>query len=151
MDLITNVKKCKSGEELLLNTNGGQRLFDQKGVGVVIPVPMYYNKESICTIYAVKDILNIPGARITYNSELGRVLNVYVNDKIFKFEEQSNGLYGLVLEKDNDTKKQIAKYSFFSNQAIKSADNSIDLQILRGQAQTHSSIILKMIMLIIAR
>ena len=66
LDLITNVKKCKSGEELLLNTNGGQRLFDQKGVGVVIPVLMYYNKESICTIYAVKDILNIPGARITY-------------------------------------------------------------------------------------
>ena len=78
LDLITNV---------LLNTNGGQRLFDQKGVGVVIPVPMYYNKESICTIYAVKDILNIPGARITYDSELGKVMNVYVNDKIFKFEE----------------------------------------------------------------
>ena len=76
LDLITNVKKCKSGEELLLCTNGGQRLFDQKDVGVVIPVPMYYNKDSICTIYAFKDVLNIPGARITYDSELGKVMNV---------------------------------------------------------------------------
>ena len=104
--------KCESGDELLLNTNGGTRLFNQKGFGAIIPVPMHCNKDSIGTIYAVKDVLNIPGARITFDSNAGRVMKVNVNEKVFKFEQFANGLYGMVEgEKNNDTKNEVENYS----------------------------------------
>lgn len=131
--------KCKSGDELLLNANGGTRLFDQKGLGTIIPVPMYYNKDSIGTIYAVKDVLNIPGARITFDSNAGRVMKVNVNKKVFKFEQFANGLNGMVEgEKNNDAKNEVENYSMiqivkqnnelFNKKVISKPDESLNIQ-----------------------
>ena len=107
--MVKDVMKCKKGDELLLNTNGGQRLFDEKGVGVVIPVPMYYNENSIGTIYSVKDVLNIPGARITYDLVLEKIMNVLMNQKGLRFEKLSNGLYGMLMNEPN--RKAVFNYS----------------------------------------
>ena len=141
--------KCVSGDELLLNTNGGTRLFDQKGVGSIIPVPMYYNKDSIGTIYAVKDVLNIPGERITFDSDVERVMYVNVNEKVFKFEQLTSGLYGMVeTEKNNDTKNEVKNYSMiqtvkqnkelFNKKAISKADESLNIQEYIGWPGTET-------------
>ena len=148
-DLVKDLVKCKSGDELLLNTNGGTRLFDQKGLGAIIPVPMYYNKDSIGTIYAVKDVLDIPGARITFDSEVEKAIKVNVNGKVFKFEQFSNGLYGMVqVEKNNDTKNDVENYSMiqtvkqnmelFNKKAISKADESLNIQEYIGWPGTET-------------
>ena len=101
--------KCNKGDELLINMNGGQRMFDERGVGVVIPVPMYYNEHSIGTIYSVKDVLDIQGARIMYDSDLEKIMNVIVNQNVSRFEQLSNGVYSMLVNTNN--KKAVVNYS----------------------------------------
>ena len=84
LDMINDLKTCTSDNTLHLETNGGMKSFDQRGIGTVLEVPIYYNKDSISTILAIKDILNIPGARIIFDLDVEIAMNVFIGEIHYK-------------------------------------------------------------------
>ena len=87
LDMIKDLKTCISDDTLHLETNSGMKSFDQRGIGTVLEVPIYYNKDSMGTIIVIKDVLNIPGARIIFDSDVEKAMNVFIGDKNCKFSQ----------------------------------------------------------------
>ena len=52
-----------------------------------MPVPIYYNQNSLGTIYAIKDVLNIPGVQIKYDSEIEKAMIVTIGERQYKFKQ----------------------------------------------------------------
>eukprot|EP00957_Ditylum_brightwellii_P180750 13770038-Ditylum_brightwellii.AAC.1 len=69
-NLLTNVRWCKTGEDLTVVTNRGSKYFKQAST-----------------------LVNVPGVQITMNMEQERAITVWYKGKKFNFKECSEGLY----------------------------------------------------------
>ena len=87
-DLLTDVRKAPVKIEL--DTNAGSRIVDQvgevSGVGTV-----YFNKNGIANIFALKDL--IKSHRVRYDSNAEDAFIVEVNGRDVKFAANKQGLY----------------------------------------------------------
>ena len=76
-----------------METNGGQIIFNQIGQLTDLPVVAHYNPDSLATIIAVKDILNLKDSKIVFDLEKERAITVYHKNRGMKFYESENGIY----------------------------------------------------------
>ena len=124
------------------------KVFDKIGVFKLMDIPMYLNNESMGTILAIKDVLNVKGARIEFDSDVEKSMFVSVNGKKLKFEQCAAGLYcmntgSMVV---NNSKNQLSHYSMlstvknnkdsFTRQEIKQADKARMIQHHIGWPRT---------------
>ena len=54
--IITDVRKCRKGEELMIVTNGGSQDYNQIGLFKYLSLPIYYNPKSIANILSFKEV-----------------------------------------------------------------------------------------------
>ena len=74
--------------------NGGLISFDKKSTLKLLPMKFHFNKNSMATILSFKEVTDIPGVRITTDTEKERAMTVYLgNGRTLKFKECKYGLY----------------------------------------------------------
>ena len=69
----------------------------------MLQVDMYYNRESISTILAMKDVINM-GARVYMDTNKERAMVVTYQGKSYKCKECSSRLYYYTMEKEKNNK-----------------------------------------------
>ena len=116
-ELVRDIRRCESGEELTVVTNGGRQTFEHIAVMKELPLQVYYKKDSLANIIALRDVANIPGVSITMDTSKERAIMVKVDEeKSFKFLECPDGLYHFdtsnILNKCSKTKTDVIPYSF---------------------------------------
>ena len=72
--MMESLEDCKKGERLVLSTNGGRVHFAKRGVFKMLPMKIYYNEKSMGTILSIKDVLNVKGTRIVYDTDNARIM-----------------------------------------------------------------------------
>ena len=87
-ELVRDIRKCKQDEELTVITNGGRQTFKHIAVLKDLPLQVYYKKDSLANIVALRDVANIPGVNILMDTSKERAIMVKMNaEKILKFLE----------------------------------------------------------------
>ena len=67
--LVTDIVACKQHERLTVSTNGGLISFDKKSTLKILPMKVHFNRDSMATILSSKEVEDIPGLRITTDTE----------------------------------------------------------------------------------
>ena len=155
--IITDVRKCCKGEELMIVTNGGSQDYNQIGLFKYLSLPIYYNPKSIANILSFKEVASVPGVCITMDTAMERAIFVTLPDgRKIKFKECDIGLYYFdakdeaELPKDKNIKEEVQNYlievnllstvaenkSLFSRREIQGAKNARILQQSLGWPST---------------
>ena len=92
-NLVNNIKACGKNEELHIITNGGSQTFPYTATDKLLNIPVHYEPNSLANILALSDVADIPGARITMDTNLDRAILLHVHDKTIRFQECQDGLY----------------------------------------------------------
>ena len=74
--MLGAIEDCSVEERLKVLTNGGSMSFNQKAKLKLLPMSIYYNKDSMANILAFADVASIPGVRITMDTDKERAMNV---------------------------------------------------------------------------
>ena len=87
-ELIRNcsVLDVRDHVQLLANGNGNM-IYKHEGDLNLLPLKVYYNEESMANVLAMKDIVSIPGVKITMDTSKGREIKVCrsgSDDLVFK-------------------------------------------------------------------
>ena len=69
MALAKDIVECKQHERLTVSANGGLISFDKKSTFKLLPMKVHFNKNSMATILSFKEVADIPGVRITTDTE----------------------------------------------------------------------------------
>jgi hypothetical protein len=93
--MVTGVEACRDEDILTLSTNAGCRVFDQQAMLKFLPISVHFDKNSLATIVAMKDVANVPGVRVQFDTDVERSINVFYCGKVVKFKECADGLYFL--------------------------------------------------------
>ena len=103
---------------------------------------MHFKKDSMATILSLKSVSEIPGARITLDTDVSKNITLFLADgRTFVFEQYNSGLYyydtKIPVESDKNN-KELINYSFlntvsnnktyFTKQEIKGANTSRQIQ-----------------------
>ena len=91
--LVHNLKPCQPHQELDIITNGGSETFTSMATANIVPITVHFNPRSLANILSLGDVANIPGARLTMDTEVERAILLHVNGDIIKFHECKDGLY----------------------------------------------------------
>ena len=83
--LLTNIRPCRAGEELHIVTNGGSKSFAHVGTLKVLPLTVHYNHKSLANILSLKDVANIPNARLTMDTMIDRAIILTVDGTSIRF------------------------------------------------------------------
>ena len=76
-----------------MHTNGGHIDYIEKGQHTLFPIEVCYNERSIANIVLLKHILQIPGSRVTMDTNMEDSITVHVNGTAAKFNPCKDGLY----------------------------------------------------------
>ena len=111
--LLTNIHKCKRNDILKIVSNGGGSVtYDTIGDFGLIPMPVYYNKNSLANVLSFKQVAALDGVHITVNTLVEKAILVSFGDTVLKFKECNDGLYYLnVSDIKNETKSSVTPYS----------------------------------------
>ena len=91
---IINVQNCSKGEELLVHTTGGDKVFNKKGELTLLPMTGYYNPHSLASILSFKEVANIPNVCITMDTLHKKAITITLsNNTTIKFTKCADGLY----------------------------------------------------------
>ena len=147
-----NIRRCRSDEVLIAKTNGGIATFDQVGKCKMLPVKMYYNPDTVATIFAFHELAALPGVSIRYDSEKENsfFLIFRSSGRVVKFKKCGQGLYFYDADKKDDHEYNIndpkISYMFLTqvsntaalmtNQEIENADRALVYQELLGWPST---------------
>ena len=82
---MVNLNKCEGNKILELHINSGIVELNKKGEVKMLTVKMYYNHESIVTVLAMKDVINL-GARLYMDTDNERLIIVTYGGKSYKFK-----------------------------------------------------------------
>jgi hypothetical protein len=148
--LVKDVKACAPSEVLTVLTNGGSKTFTKKGTCVFLPVTVHLNESSMANILAFRDIVNIPGARVTLDTDVDRTIKVKVpNFETMIFKECAEGIYYIdtrSLSPVTPNNTEVTNYSFlstvkdnqsnFTRQEVEGADRARLLQQQLGWPST---------------
>ena len=66
---VEDIFACKKHERLTVSTNGGLISFDKKSTLKLLPMKVHFDKDSMATILSFKEVADIPGVRITTDTE----------------------------------------------------------------------------------
>ena len=94
-DLVTNIQQCVPGKGVTVVTNGGSQTFEEVADLKVLPIKVHFNPASIANILSLTDVANLPGARVTMDTERERAIVLHFDGSDFKFKECHDGLYFL--------------------------------------------------------
>ena len=93
-NMVSNIRKCTPNEVLLAYTNGGSQKFEYLADLNFLPITVHFEKDSMATILSVKTVSEIPGARLTMDTEVNKNITLTLGDgSIFVFSQYKNGLY----------------------------------------------------------
>jgi hypothetical protein len=135
--LVEDLIVCSEEEELVIQTNGGEKCFDLKSKMKLFPIDVHFNDDSMANILSLKDVAELEGVRITMDTSEERAISVHFQGSIYKFSEHQEGLYYMDMD-ELKSKDEISPYcflesvqdnkSYFSDAEIKGADNARILQ-----------------------
>ena len=95
-DLLTNISKCKDNNVLRIVSNGGGSVtYDTIGNFGLIPILVYYNKNSLANGFFFKQVTALKDVRITLNTLVKKAMIVSFCKIVLKFKECNDGLYYL--------------------------------------------------------
>ena len=122
-------------------TNGGAQKYVKLADLVLLPITVRFKENSMATILSLKLVSEIPGVKITMDTDVNKTSIFFKDGHTFVFEQYQNSLYFLDTNKSVETSKSkcgFKNYSFFSTvsgnktyftqQEFKGADNSRQLQ-----------------------
>ena len=78
MSLLKEIITCKNHEKTTVSTNGRLNIFDKKATLKCFPMTVQFNQNYRETIISLKEVADIPGVRITTdtNQERGMTFNL---------------------------------------------------------------------------
>ena len=74
-------------------TNGGSQFFNETADLKLLLMKVHFKKDSLANILLLSDVVNLPGARVTMDSEVKHAILLYHNNKVLMFRECRDGLY----------------------------------------------------------
>ena len=106
--LMKDIVACKQHERLTVSTNRGLINFDKKSTLKLLPIKVHFNKNSMDNILSFKEVTDIPGVRITTDTEKERAMELSLgNGRTLKFKECESGLYFHDTEKETNNVEEI--------------------------------------------
>mmetsp|Transcript_14843 Transcript_14843/g.21238 ORF Transcript_14843/g.21238 Transcript_14843/m.21238 type:complete len:412 (+) Transcript_14843:616-1851(+) len=91
--ILSNIRPCAPGEELLVYTNGGFQFFTQVRSFDMFGIDLHYNPASLANILSYEALADIDGIRIVSDSGKERAFKVFYNGFCYKFKPCSDRLY----------------------------------------------------------
>ena len=149
-DLVSDVLPCKRGGAITVVTNGGVQDFNEEATLKLLPLKVHFNEQSLANIVALSDVANMPGARVTMDTDKERAILLHFEDKVIRFEECGDGLYFFDTSTLNNqtNKNSLTHYSddspssfvqtvsnnksYFKKSDIEGADRARELQSVLG-------------------
>ena len=140
--MVTNITPCQPGQGITVVTNGGAQSFDKTASLNIHPMTVHFNPYSLANILSLSNVANIPGARVTMDTNEERALLLHHDDGIIKLQEFSDGLY--YLDVSNKSKLSFTQYpitlvqtfdqnkSMFTKRQLAGADKARMLQAAIG-------------------
>jgi hypothetical protein len=112
-NLVQNIKPIANNDGMTIVTNGGSQYFNETADLKLLPMKVHFKEDSLANILSLSDVANLPGARITMDSEVEHAILLYYNDNVLKFRECRDGLYyfDTSFEQNNYYKPTITAYS----------------------------------------
>ena len=92
-DLVTDIQACTQDNALTVISNGGTEYFDKTATAKILPINVHFNSESLANILSLSDVANLPGARLTMDTNIDRAILLHYNGDTIQFKECRNGLY----------------------------------------------------------
>ena len=75
---------------------------------------MHYNPSSIANVLSLSAVADIPGCRITMDTDVNRSIKVHLNDDVFfEFQECKDGLFYYDTNSNNNNNTTVNKYTDF--------------------------------------
>ena len=113
--LVSNIKPCPKNDELTIVTNGGTQVFDNTADLNLLPLKVHFNEHSLANILSLSDVANLPGARVTMDTDLDRAIILHYNGQTLRFRECTDGLYffdtDTLNKTHNSSKNLLTQYS----------------------------------------
>ena len=117
--LLSNVRDCTGEEELLIHTNGGDKIFQKQGDLNIIPMIAHFDPTSLANILALKDVRKTPGVCITMDTDEEAAMLVHLpNGNILNFKECGDGLYYYNIGTEVGTNKSKNPFTNYSPQFV---------------------------------
>ena len=71
-ELVNNVRVCSAKNVLTAYTNGGTQKYEKVADLRLLPITVHFKKDSMATILSLKSVSEIPGARITLDTDVSK-------------------------------------------------------------------------------
>jgi hypothetical protein len=117
-NMVHDIRPCSSENVLTAYTNGGAQRYESLADLRLLPITVHFKESSMATILSFKSVSEIPGAKITLDTDVNKDINLSLPDgRKFVFEQYKNGLYFLDTDKHVKTSKSkcaLTNYSFLS-------------------------------------
>ena len=85
---LSIIVKCKDDEVLNIVSNGGGSVqYDTIGDFNLLPMPIYYDKNSMANVLSFGQVAALDDVRITMSTSIDNSILVHYNDIILKFEQ----------------------------------------------------------------
>ena len=82
-DLVKEIRACKNHKKLTVSTNGGLNSLDKKVTLKLFPMNVHFNQNSMSNILSFKEVADIPGVRITTETNQERAMTVTLKNGFF--------------------------------------------------------------------
>ena len=145
--LVSDIQNSAPGQGITVITNGGAQSFNQHANLKVLPLKVHYNSDSLANILSLSDVANLPGARLTMDTEIEKAIVLHFNGQQLKFQECSDGIY--YWDTQSKSKTTVTNYSdlsftqtvhsnkqMYSRRDVQGADNARALQAKLGWPST---------------
>ena len=117
-NMVHDIRPCSSENVLTAYTNGGAQRYESLADLRLLPITVHFKESSMATILSFKSVSEIPGAKITLDTDVNKDINLSLPDGCtLVFEQYKNGLYFLDTDKPVKTSKskcELTNYSFLS-------------------------------------
>ena len=123
-DLVHHITPCPENQELNIVTNGGSETFPYIATSKLLPVPVHFNPHSLANILSPSDVANIPGARLTMDTEIERAIVLHINDETITFHECKDGLHYYDTSTNKHSSTSFTGYSEQSLQFLQSVQEN---------------------------
>ena len=130
-DMVTGIKPCGDDGPLRITTNGGAQAFYNTATLKMLPMTVHFNAKSLANILSLSDVANLPGARLTMDTDIERAIVLHYNNKQIRFRECYDGLYYLDVRHIKDITEPTHSDHNDSNACVIPYSNSSSKQFLQ--------------------
>ena len=127
---LLNSRDCTEEEELLIHTNGGDKVFQNQGNLNIIPMIAHFDPTSLANFLALKDVSKTPGVRVTMDTDEEAAMLVHLpNQNILNLRECGDGLYCYNIGTEVGTNKSKNPFTNYSPQFVTTVKTNKDVFI----------------------